>query len=61
MLVFDKGLENHCRWFFVKRAKALAPIIFAFIGAFSTPPEALTWAPRYFIIINLSERVSESS
>jgi predicted metallopeptidase len=33
----------------VKRAKAFAPILWAFPGAFSTPPEALTWAPTYFI------------
>ena len=35
----------------VKRAKAFAPIASAFTGAFSTPPEALTWAPTYFIAL----------
>jgi hypothetical protein len=42
MLVFVSGLENHCLWFFVKSAKAFAPIASAFNGAFWTPPSALT-------------------
>jgi hypothetical protein len=35
----------------VKRAKAFAPISIAFTGAFSTPPEALTCAPTYFMVL----------
>ena len=41
---------HHWRWFLVNSAKALAPIFFALSGAFSTPPEALTWAPIYFML-----------
>ena len=43
------GAATHCRWFLVKSAKAVAPIACALAGAFSTPPEALTCAPKYFI------------
>jgi hypothetical protein len=43
-----RGFAFHCRWFFVNRAKALAPMAAAFTGAFSTPPEALTCAPINF-------------
>ena len=39
----------HWRWFLVKRAKAVAPMVCAFSGAFSTPPDALTCAPKYFM------------
>ncbi len=42
MLALVSGFEIHCLWFFVNRANALAPIAFAFIGALSTPPDALT-------------------
>jgi hypothetical protein len=54
MLVLDRGAEDHCLWFFVNRANALAPICRAFRGAFSTPPEALTCAPIYFILKSFS-------
>jgi len=43
------GAATHWRWFFVKRAKPVAPIPCALAGAFSTPPAALTCAPIYFI------------
>ena len=44
-----RGLATHCRWCFVKSAKAVAPILCALAGAFSVPPAALTCAPKYFI------------
>ena len=40
----------HWRWFLVNNAKAFAPISTARNTAFSTPPEALTCAPIYFIL-----------
>ena len=49
MLFVVSGAATHWRWFLVKKAKAFAPISWAFSGAFSTPPAALTWAPTYFI------------
>jgi hypothetical protein len=30
----ERGPENHCRWFFVNKANAFAPMAFAFSGAF---------------------------
>ena len=50
MLSSASGLATHWRWFLVNSAKALAPISAAFSGAFSTPPEALTWAPTYLVM-----------
>jgi hypothetical protein len=49
MLTSLSGLATHWRWFLVNSAKAVAPISAALSGAFSTPPEALTWAPMYFM------------
>ena len=43
------GLLTHWRWFLVKSAKAFAPILCALTGALSTPPDALTCAPIYFM------------
>jgi hypothetical protein len=53
-----KGFACHWRWFLVNRANALAPIPWAFNGAFSTPPDALTWAPTNFICIYLFHKKS---
>ena len=54
MLFSVSGADFHCRWFFVNKAKALAPIAVALSGAFSTPPEEETCAPIRLLLILFS-------
>ena len=45
-----RGVLNHWRWFFVNRAKAVAPTAIALMGALKTPPDAETCGPIFFIL-----------
>ncbi len=57
----ERGEAYHCFWFFVNNANALAPISWALSGAFSTPPDALTCGPIYFIVSKITGSVPAMS
>ena len=61
MLASVSGGPSHRRWFLVNRAKASAPISWARKGAFSTPPAALTWAPKRFVLTCRPSREAETT